>query len=241
MAGTLLYGVNAVKEALMQPQRINRVYFAKDSKTRDREALLTLVRSVGVAFDFIPLSKMNSMTGSTEHQGVAVAISPTSYITLEECLDTCEQNALLLVLDQVQHPKNLGMIIRSAVGAGVAGILFPERGSALVDDDVVRASAGTVQRVPLVACGNLSQALLKLKKADFWIYALEAEAPQSVFNLDWPARCALVVGNETQGLRPGVRKACDAGVGIPLANQLDSLNVAVASAIALFQYRARQT
>ncbi len=240
MAGKIVYGLNALREALLAPETINRVYFARDAKIRDRETWITALREVKAPFDFVPLSKLNSMTGATDHQGVAVAISPVAYAQLDDCLADCPPQALFLVLDQVQHPKNLGMIVRSAVGAGAQGILFPERGNALLDEEVVRASAGTVQRIPLIPCGNLSQAIKRLKKADFWVYAMEADAPQSVFTLDWPARAALVVGNESKGLRPGTRKNCDDGVSIPLAKQLESLNVAVAASVALFQYRATQ-
>ena len=99
----------------------------------------------------------------------------------------------------------------------------------------MRASAGTVLRLPIVRCTNLSQAIRKLKDENFWVYGMEPQGGQNLFTTDWPERCALVAGNETSGLRPGVRKACDALVTIPLESELDSLNVATATGIALFQ------
>lgn len=239
VAGEIIYGVNAVREALQESASINRIYFAKESRAPGCKQLIEQAKALKVAFDFVPQAKINTLTGTREHQGVMAQVSPAAYISLETLLADCPPTATLLVLDRVQHPKNLGMIIRSAVGAGVTGIVVPTRGGALLDEDVVRASAGTVQRIAIVACGNLSQALLTLRDAGFWIYGLDAGGAADVFTMKWPERVALVAGNETEGMRPGVKKQCDTIVSIPLANNLDSLNVAVAVSIALFQARRR--
>ncbi len=235
MAGETIFGVNAVREALQDPASINRIYFAKESRAPACKHLIEQAKELKVPFDFVPQAKLNTLTGTREHQGVMAQVSPASYVTLEALLATCPPTATLLVLDRVQHPKNLGMIIRSAVGAGVAGIVVPTRGGALLDEDVVRASAGTVQRIAIATCGNLSQAILTLRDAGFWIYGLDAGGAADVFTMKWPERVALVAGNETEGMRPGVKKQCDEIVSIPLANDLESLNVAVAVSIAMFQ------
>ena len=235
MAGKSIYGLNAVREALRSGRRVNRVYFARESRAHGCKVLTEEARAAGVPFDFVPQAKVNEIAGTQEHQGVAATVSPVEYAVLETFLAECPDRATLLVLDQVQHPKNLGLLIRTAFGAGAAGVLLPARGGALLDESIVRASAGTVLHLPVVACKNLAQALRSLRDAGFWIYALEASGAHNAFTMDWPERCALVVGNESTGLRPGVRKECDAGVGIPLENGLDSLNVAVAAGIALFQ------
>ena len=112
------------------------------------------------------------------------------------------------------------------------------RGGALLDESVLRASAGALFHIPIMNCLNLADALRKLKQADFWVYGLEAGGGECVFDMRWPNRCALVVGNEAEGLRPGIRKVCDAFVHIPLANGLDSLNAAVAAGVVLFQVAA---
>ena len=235
MAGDIVYGVNAVREALQTPQSINRVLVAKESRAPACKALIEQAKAAKVMVDFVPQAKLNTLCDSREHQGILAQVSPLEYVELGDLLANCGPQATLLVLDRVQHPKNLGMIIRSAAGAGVAGIILASRGGALLDDSVVRASAGTVLRVPLASCPNISQALKKLRQADFWIYGLDAGGTHDVFQMDWPARVALVAGNETEGIRPGVRKGCDEIVSIPLENELDSLNVAVATSIALFQ------
>lgn len=237
MAGETIFGVNAVREALLAPGSINRILFAKESRSPACRQLIEEARALKVPFDFVPQAKLNSLTGSREHQGVMAQVSPASYLSLQELLAKCPAEATVLVLDRVQHPKNVGMIIRSAAGAGVAGVLLPNRGGALLDEDVVRASAGTVQRVPIALCGNLSQTLLALRDAGFWVYGLDAGGTANLFEMKWPPRVALVAGNETEGIRPGVRKQCDEIVSIPLASDLESLNVAVAVSIAMFQVR----
>lgn len=231
----VIHGVNAVTEALRSAGRVNRVYIAKESRAHGVNALVSEAKRGKVRFDFVPQAKLNELAGTQEHQGVVAIISPVEYTTLADCLAQCGPKATLLVLDQIQHPKNLGMLIRTAAGAGAAGVLVTSRGGALLDEDVLRASAGTAFHVPIVQCGNVAQTLHVLKEAGFWVYAMDAAGGQSVFDTPWANRCALVLGNETEGLRPGVRKAADASVTIPLARELDSLNVAVAGAIALFQ------
>lgn len=240
MAGDVVYGVNAVSEVLREPQRVNRVYFAKESRARPVAGLIDQTKKLGIPYDFIPQAKLNDLTDTREHQGVAAAVSPLEYATLDECLEACTGTARLLVLDQVQNPKNLGMLIRTAAGAGVSGVLIPMRGNALLDETVVRASAGTVFHVPVVTCANVSQTIQRLQNEGFWVYALDGSGTEDVFGVDWPERTALVVGNETDGIRPGVLKACDVRVRIPLDKGLDSLNVSVAAGVGLFLIAAQQ-
>lgn len=235
MAGKAIYGLNAVREALQSGHAVNRVYFAKESRAHGAGELVQKVREGRIPFDFVPQAKLNELAATREHQGVVALVSPKEYTSLEDCLAGCPQRATLLVVDQVQHPKNLGMLIRSAAGAGVSGVLVASRGGALLDETVLRASAGMLFRVPIVLCGNLAQSLRALTAAGFWIYGLDPQGPENVFKVSWGERCAVVVGNESEGLRPIVRKACDVSVRIPLAEGADSLNVSVAAGIALFQ------
>lgn len=235
MTESVVHGLRAVQEALEAGSRVNRLLVAKESQGAATHSLIQAAKRQGVPFDVVPLAKLNHLVGSGDHQGVAARVSPVSYDTIEDCLARCPSKALLLVLDQVQHPRNLGMLIRTARGAGGSGVLLPQRGGALVDDTVVRASAGAVFHVPLVSCGNLKNGLRTLKDAGFWVYGLAGEGDIDVFSVPWADRAALVMGNEAKGLRPSVLKQCDALVRIPLEGGLDSLNVAVAAGIALFQ------
>lgn len=238
MSGQIIHGLNAVSEALKSPDSINRIYFAKESRARGVKALADRAKAAGVRFDFVPQAKLNELAGTREHQGLVAAISPVAYTPLDDVLEKCGEEALLLVTDRVQHARNLGMLIRSALAAGADGLLLASRESALLDETVLRASAGAALRLPVVKIGNVASTLRMLKERGFWIYGLSAEASQTVFEVDWPKRVALVVGNESEGLRPGVQKNCDVFAGIPLHNDVESLNVAVSAAIALFQVAA---
>ncbi|NUM56116.1 MAG: 23S rRNA (guanosine(2251)-2'-O)-methyltransferase RlmB [Candidatus Hydrogenedentes bacterium] len=233
-----IHGVKAVGEALREAGRVNRLYLAKESRAHGADALATAAKAVGVPFDYVPQAKLNELAGTLEHQGVVAAISPVAYASFESIVETCPPKAIVLVLDQVQHPRNLGMLIRTAACAGVHAIALPERGGALIDDDVLRASAGAVFHVPVAMCGNVAQVIRDLRDAGFWTYGLDAAGDQSVFDVNWADRCAIVMGNETKGLRPGVRKACDVIARIPLAKGMESLNVSVAAGVALFQVAA---
>ena len=239
MSDKHIHGVKAVSEALREPGRVNRVYVAKESRAHGADALATAAKAASVPFDYVPQAKLNELAGTMEHQGVVAVISPVAYAPFESILESCPLKAIVLVLDQVQHPRNLGMLIRTAACAGVHAVVLPERGGALIDDDVLRASAGAVFHVPVATCGNVAQALRDLRDAGFWSYGLDASGEQSVFATNWADRCAIVVGNETKGMRPGVQKACDVMVRIPLAKGMDSLNVSVAAGVTLYQVAAQ--
>jgi len=228
-----------VVEALRHEGRVNRVYLAKDGKVRGRNEILDLAKASKTPFDFVPLAKLNELVGDRDHQGVAAALSPVEYLTVDDFLGVCPSTAMVVVLDQVQNPKNVGMIIRTAAGAGAAGVILPARGGAGVDPTVITASAGAAFHVPLVRCTNVAQTLRDLRDGGFWSYGLDGRADQGVFGVDWAVRTAVVLGNESEGLRPAVRKACDELVAIPLAHGVESLNVAVAAGVALFQIKAQ--
>ena len=240
MNESAVHGRNAVEEALKQPARVSRLLLAKESRAAWVQEIVAQATAGGVRFDFVPQAKLNQLTGTHEHQGVVAIVSPVSYVSLTDCLAACPAAATLLALDQVQNSKNVGMLLRTGAGAGVAGMFLPARGGALLDEEVVRASAGAVFHVPVVNCGNLGQALRALKEQGFWAYGLDVQGEQDVFRMSWPERVVLVVGNETDGISPSVKKACDALVRIPMAAGQESLNVVVAAGIALFQVYAQR-
>jgi 23S rRNA (guanosine2251-2'-O)-methyltransferase len=237
----LICGRQPVKEALLSGQPLERLYLADTVKGRDITEIKRLALEREVRFDFVPIAKINKLLGSHDHQGVAAAVSAVQYGDLEAFLrETAGTVPLtLVILDEIHSPRNVGLIARTAVGAGAAGMLLCKRGGAGVDEEVVRASAGVVYRLPLFKVANLVQALDRLKEHGFWIYGLDAHGPTDLFAANWPERVALVLGNEHEGLRRLVRERCDELVRIPLDGGIDSLNVAVAAGIALFQVGRR--
>lgn len=234
----IVFGANAVLEALRGGQSVARVYVAAETKVRNFSELKELARLANVPLDIVPQAKLNELTGTHEHQGLAATISPVEYQKLEDVLQRCGPRALLVILDQVQHPKNLGMILRTAAAAGADAAVITSRGGARLDESVVRSSAGLALNIPVALSRDLVNDFRKLREANFWIYGLDSGGEQEVFQVSWPERVALVMGNETSGLSAKVKKHVDALVRISLAEGVDSLNVAVAAGIALFQVRA---
>jgi 23S rRNA (guanosine2251-2'-O)-methyltransferase len=235
MTDTVIHGVRAVAEALASGRPISRVFLASDAKVAAAHELLGGAKALHIAVERVPLAKLNVLCGTAEHQGVAARISPVEYAQLKPLLASCAETAILVVLDQVQHPRNVGLIVRSALGAGAHGVVVPAKGGALVDDTVLHASAGAALRLPIAMVSNVSQALRTMKEEGFWIFGLDAAAEESVFTAKWARRTALVIGNETKGMRGPTRKECDVLARIPLAAGLESLNAAVAAGIALFE------
>jgi 23S rRNA (guanosine2251-2'-O)-methyltransferase len=231
----IIYGLKPIKEAMQSGYSINRIYVAKESRASGCSAILDEAKSKSIPFDFVPQAKVNELTRTMEHQGIAAKVSPIEYTDLKSFINFCPDITTILILDQVHHPKNLGMIIRTAVASGTAAIILTARKGALIDDSVVRASTGAVFNIPIIKSNNLSQTIKQLKDAHFWVYGLDAKGTTDIFTLDWPTKTALIIGNETKGMRPVIEKSCDDLVNIPLHNNMDSLNASVAAGVALFQ------
>ncbi|MEP7286057.1 MAG: 23S rRNA (guanosine(2251)-2'-O)-methyltransferase RlmB [Chloroflexota bacterium] len=233
----IIFGYNAVAEALRAEHPINRIYFSVSSNRPYIKELKLLAQENKVRFDFVELSKLNVLAGTGEHQDVVAVVSPVEYTELGDFLEANKGvNPLtVVVLDQLQHAGNVGIIVRSAVGAGTAAVMLSARGGSLINDQVFRASAGAIFHIPIIKSNSLTQDLQRLKDHDFWIYGLEASGAGNVFTEKWAQRSAIVIGNEHEGSRRVTRKLIDFGVHIPMAKNFDSLNAAVAAGIVLFQ------
>jgi 23S rRNA (guanosine2251-2'-O)-methyltransferase len=233
----VIFGYNAVSEALRSGHPINRIYFSVSSKRPYIAELKTLAQENKVRFDFVELAKLNVLANTGEHQDVVAVTSPVEYAELDTFLETNKDvNPLtVVILDQLQHAGNVGIIIRTAVGAGASAIMLSARGGSLINDQVFRASAGAIFHIPIIKSSSLQQDLRRLKEHDFWIYGLEAGGESNVFTEKWARRSAIVIGNEHAGSRPVTRKLFDVSVQIPMSSNFDSLNAAVAAGIVLFQ------
>jgi 23S rRNA (guanosine2251-2'-O)-methyltransferase len=233
----VIFGYNAVSEALRSGHPINRIYFSASSKRPYIGELKKLAQENKVRFDFVDISKLNVLAGTGEHQDVVAITSPVDYTELSAFLDDNKDvNPLtVVVLDQLQHSGNVGIIIRTAVGAGASAVILTARGGSLINDQVFRASAGAIFHIPLIKSSSLQQDLKLLKQHDFWIYGLEASGENDIFTEKWANRTAIIIGNEHEGARSVTRKSVDISVRIPMATNFDSLNAAVAAGIVLFQ------
>lgn len=181
--------------------------------------------------------ELNDAAGTRDHQGVVAWCEPYKYADAWEL--AAADRPLLVCLDQVTDPRNLGAVCRSAEGAGATGVVVPAHGSATVTPVVARASAGAVEHLAIAVVPNLARYLGEIKRDDLWIYAAASDADTPMWETDLAGGVALVFGAEGKGLRPLVRKTCDAAVSIPLAGNVKSLNVSVAAAVLLYE-AARQ-
>jgi 23S rRNA (guanosine2251-2'-O)-methyltransferase len=180
-----------------------------------------------------PERALSDAAGTRDHQGVLAWAEPYGYADAWELASA--ERALLVCLDRVTDPRNLGAVCRSAEGAGATGVVVPSHGSAAVTPAVAKASAGAVEHLPVAVVTNLARYLEEIKRDDLWIYAAAGDAEQTLWDADFAGGTVFVLGAEGKGLRPLVRRRCDAAVSIPLAGRVASLNVSVAAALLLFE------
>lgn len=180
-----------------------------------------------------PAEELERLCGSPDHQGVVAEVDPYPYADPSALLRRTD--ALIVALDQVQDPRNLGAICRSAEFAGAAGVVVPERRSAAVTPVVCKTSAGAVEHLEIAHVRNLADWLAEAKAAGFWIWGADADAKEAPWDVDLGGQTILVLGGEGKGIRPRVASACDGLVALPRLGQVDSLNVSAAAAALLFE------
>ena len=234
MTRELVYGRRPVREVV----RAGRRAILELLVTERALAAEPWLREVqGLRVQVVPERRLNEAAKTRDHQGVVACCEPYRYADAYELAKA--ERPLIACLDQVTDPHNLGAVCRSAEGAGATGVVITEHKSARVTPAVCRASAGAVEHVQLAVVVNLARYLADVKGNDFWIWAAAGDAETPVWSADFTTGTALVFGAEGRGLRPLVRKACDDAFSIPLAGEVESLNVSVAAGISLFE-AARQ-
>ena len=231
MTRELVYGRNAVRELYRGPRE------ALETWVTERAAAQIPWLEAGPRPHVKPERLLSEAAGTRDHQGVVAWCEPFRYADAHEL--AAGDTPLLVCLDQVTDPHNLGAVVRSAEGAGATGVVVPAHGSARVTPAVCRASAGAVEHLPVAVTPNLARYLGEIKGPHLWAYAADAEGSLSLWTADLRGGVALVLGAEGKGVRPLVRRTCDAVVSIPLAGKVGSLNVSVAAAVLLFE-AARQ-
>jgi 23S rRNA (guanosine2251-2'-O)-methyltransferase len=237
MSEEIIYGLNAVREALRGKRQASELFLAGQPDDRRLAKLVELARERGVPIRQRQKHDLTRLCASDHHQGVALRVEPFPYANLDDILAAAadDADAVLLVLDSIQDPANLGALVRSAACAGVRGVIITRDRSTGVTPAVERVSAGAVETVPIAQVTNLVHSLEQLKERGFWIFGLTQDAPGSLFAQSLTGKVALVVGNEGEGVRPLVKKSCDLLLSIPLRGGVSSLNAAAAGAVALFE------
>lgn len=228
-----IYGINAVKEAL-GARPVEYVLVAEGQHSQRVREIIDACRVAGTSLRFAPRPALDRAAGTHRHQGVVAVCSVKAYDDLES-LRRSQERPLLVALDGVEDPANLGAVLRSAVAAGSSGVIVPERRAAGLSPAVARAAAGALEHVKVARVTNLVRALLELRRQGVWVYGFEPGGEKSYLDLDYTGACALVFGGERRGLHRLVREACDALARIPLLGPVGSLNVSVAAGVVLFE------
>lgn len=224
-----VYGRRAVREALRGRREVLELWVTERAKKAE-PWLRELDRPrLQVKAD----RELSEAAGTRDHQGVLAWCEPYRYADAWEL--AARDEPLLACLDQVTDPRNLGAVIRSAEGAGATGVIVPAHGAATVTPAVARSSAGAVEHLPVAVVPNLARYLGEVKGAELWTYAAAGDAARSMWETDLTGGVALVFGAEGKGIRPLVRRTCDEAVRIPLAGEVESLNVSVATAVLLYE------
>lgn len=239
-AGTeILTGSHAVLEALRAGRRsLRRVWLARAERGGASDIIQCAARERGVPVEVRPRADLDRLARGTPHQGVLVEAGPFAYARPEEILAAARRGGeapLLIVLDGIQDPQNLGAILRTAEAAGAHGLILPRDRAAGVTPAVVRASAGAAEHVRVARVTNLAAFLERVKEEGLWVVGADPEGGQLLYRADLRGPLALVIGAEGRGLRPLVRSRCDVHVRIPLAGRVASLNASCAAAVCMFE------
>jgi 23S rRNA (guanosine2251-2'-O)-methyltransferase len=230
-----LTGIHAVREALASGRSLERIHVARGRHGDRIEELVRLARERGVPVRFDDRAQLDRMAGREEHQGVVAVAAVKRAATLQDLVAASGPTSLLVLLDSIEDPRNLGAIVRSALAAGAAGVVIAERRAAGLTDTASRAAAGALEHLPVARVTNLARTMEELKEAGWWLVGLDERAEKAHTDQDLTGKLALVLGGEGKGLHELVKKRCDFLVSIPTVGPVRSLNVSVAAGIVLFE------
>ena len=244
MKKEILYGIHPVIEALSADRRkFFDINIAKGKTFRNFSNIQKLAISRGVNINRAEKTELDAMAGTRQHQGICASVSQYPFVDFSSFTATMGKNGtppFLVLLDNIQDPHNLGAIIRTALCAGVNGIIIPKDRSAPPTPAVSRGSAGALEHMLMARVTNISIAIQALKKHGLWFFGLDMNGDKSVFAADLSGGIALIIGGEDKGIRPLVKKECDFLIFIPQKGEITSLNASAAGAVALYEaYRQR--
>ena len=235
----ILYGIHPVLEAFNAKQRVLfEIYFAKEKLSKSHKLIESAAVSLKIPVTKVKASFLESLTKTTRHQGVAAKVSLYHFSDSFEIINSQKASGrkhFLLLLDNIQDSHNLGAIARTALCAGVDGIVITKDRSAGPTPAACKASSGALEHLPVAKVTNMVKFIKELKKKEFWIIGMDGEAEQSVFAVDMSPNIAIIIGSEEKGIRPLVKKECDYLISIPQSGQIDSLNASVAGAIVIYE------
>jgi 23S rRNA (guanosine2251-2'-O)-methyltransferase len=230
-----LTGFHAVEEALAAGRALDRIVIASGRHGERIETIVRLAKSRGVPVRFEDRQQVDRLAGTSDHQGIAALAAAKPAVDLEDLLREKSAQGLLVLLDGVEDPHNLGAIVRTSLAAGASGVVIPERRAAGLTDSVERASAGALAHLSVARVKNLVRAMEEIKEAGYWLVGLDERAEKIYTEVDYKCAVGIVLGGEGEGLHELTRKRCDFLVSIPTTGPVRSLNASVAAGVVLFE------
>ena len=240
---SVIYGVLPVLEALRaERRRVERIFIAEGAREHRLSEIIDLCRSHGIVCSRVTANELTRhIDANANHQGVVAIASAASYLEVDDILDSASKPELLVVLDGVEDPRNLGAVLRVAECAGADGVVIPERRAVGLTETVAKSSAGAIEFVKVAKVANLNRLIDDLKSRNIWVVGTDADAEKDHTSWDWTQPSALVLGAEGTGLHRLVAENCDVLVKIPMYGRIDSLNVSVAAGVILFEARRQRS
>lgn len=235
----VMYGINPIKVLLQQQKNaIEKIYVASGRGGVALRQIIEIARRQNIPVEFHPRQHLNDLTGCDHHQGIAAVQQDFVYSSLEDLIEKLSQSddfSLIVILDSIVDPQNLGSIIRTSYCLGADGVVIPADRAASVTAAVIKSSAGSARLLPIARVTNLNQTIDYLKKRNFWIFGADAREGCELKKADFNCHAALLLGGEAKGLRQLVKKKCDFLLLIPMMRNFDSLNVSVAAGIIQYE------
>ncbi len=236
----ILLGINPVTEALKGERPIDKILLSQEERGGRFGEIAGLAKGKGIPLIRISKDKLDSITGNSRHQGVMAYVAAHEYSTLEDILSNGGENPLLLLLDEINDPHNLGAILRTAEAAGVDGVIIPKRRSVTLTPTVARISAGAVEHIPVARIVNMGQTIDFLKEKGLWVVGADANGSKNIWESNLEGPLAIVIGGEDKGLGRLISEKCDFLVSLPMMGKINSLNASVAAALIMYEARRQR-
>ena len=238
-----IFGIRTVIEAIHSGKTISKIYIQKGLSGHLFSELSALLKKHNIPSSYVPVEKLNTLTKHQNHQGVVASISAVDFHQLEDVLsENKSESPLYLLLDQITDVRNFGAILRTAECTGVNAIIIPNQGSAPLNADAIKTSAGAAFKIPICKVSHLLDAIYQLQSENIQIVAITEKTDNNIYQADFSKPTALIMGSEHKGISPSILKIANAKAKLPLLGEIESLNVSVACGVALYEVvRQRQS
>ena len=234
----LIFGIRPIIEAIRSGKEVEKIFFQQGSGSALMAELTEEIKKYKIPFQFVPAEKLNHLMKSKNHQGVIAQLSPVTYRDIEDIIPTIFEKGetpIVIILDRITDVRNFGAISRSAECAGVHALIIPSKGSAQINSDAIKTSAGALYQIPVCRSENLKQTCDFLKRSGLQIIACTEKTEDTIYDTDLSLPTAIILGSEEDGISDDYLKMCDAKAKIPLYGKIESLNVSVSTGVMLYE------